>query len=291
MHTECWLAIGPDAGTEYAGQRGSFHTFSAQGSGCLMIGVGSTRQGALAELKAAREGQDVPRQRPERSVTSSCSSAFRALEAAGHDTLGEIAAMAPLFLESLKTGFVLMRSRPHTGAVCGGLDQLMIASPMVRAGDYEMTPRYLEHWLHQMALDGQIFHVSDVDLAPAVLYKRWDLDDFMYLIVAAQWIVHRNDQEMLLRLAAKCTHMLRVMLDVADPGTGLIASHDVFPDCPALECGRTGMAYPAMGNGLWYEALRWWEGLTARLGETALSVRIRSHCRNPAQPFCRIVPG
>ena len=42
---------------------GSIHTFSAQGSGCLMIGIGSTREGALAELNAAREGQDLPRKR------------------------------------------------------------------------------------------------------------------------------------------------------------------------------------------------------------------------------------
>lgn len=112
-------------------------------------------------------------------------------------------------MESLKTGFVLMRSRPHDGAVTGGWDQLMIASPMVRMGDEEMMPRYLEHWLHQYQLDGQIFHVSDFDLSPAMLFRRWDLDDFMYLIIAAQWIAHAGDEEMLDRLAAKCTHMLR----------------------------------------------------------------------------------
>ena len=184
--------------------------------------------------------------------------------------------MAPLFLESLKTGFALMRSRPHTGGICGGLDQTMLSVPMVRAGDDEMTPRYLEHWLGQVALDGQVFHVSDVDLSPAVIFKRWDSKEFTYLIDAAQWIAHRNDQAMLQRLSAKCTHMLRVMLDQSDPKTGLIACRDIFPDWPPLECGRIGIAYPAMGNGMWYEALRWWEGLTARLGENVLSARIRS---------------
>ena len=63
MHTECWVAIGPDAGAEYLGQNGSRHTFMGQDSGCLMIGIGSTRVGALAELNAAREGQELPRQR------------------------------------------------------------------------------------------------------------------------------------------------------------------------------------------------------------------------------------
>ena len=302
MHTECWLAVGPDAGTDYTGQTesmhmfsasptddvaswkkgskkekrlGSLHTFSAQGSGCLMIGIGSTREGALAELNAAREGQELPRKRQAERYQR-VEQRLPRLEAPGHETLSEIAAMAPLFLESLKTGFVLMRSRPHTGAICGGLDQTMLASPMVRAGDYEMTPRYLEHWLHQVALDGQIFHVSDVDLSPAVMFKRWDSKEFTYLIDAAQWISHCNDQEMLRRLSAKCTHMLRVMLDQSDPKTGLIACRDIFPDFPPLECGRIGIAYPAMGNGVWYEALRWWEGLATRLGEKALSARIRS---------------
>ncbi len=180
-----------------------------------------------------------------------------------------MAALIPPFLESLKMGFVLMRSRPHTGAVCGGWDQLMIAAPMVRAGDYDMPPRYLERWLHQMALDGQIFHVSDVDLGPAALFKRWDMDDFLYLIVAAQWIAHGDDQAMLARLAGKCTHMLRVMLDEAESGTGLIAARGIFPGWPPLESARTGIICPALENGLWFEALRWWEGLTARLGETA----------------------
>ena len=299
MHTECWLAIGPDSATKYIGQTesmhlfpadeiasfkdgskkvrqlGSLHRFSAQGSGCLMIGIGSTREGALAELNAAREGQDLPRKRQSERYDR-VEQRLPRLEAPGHETLGEIAAMAPLFLESLKTGFALMRSRPHTGAICGGWDQMLVASPMVRAGDYEMTPRYLEHWLHQVALDGQIFHVSDVDLSPAMLYKRWDFDDFMYLIVAAQWIDHCNDPEMLRRLSAKCTHMLRVMLDQCDGKTGLIASRGIFPDWPTLECGRTGITYPAMENGVWYEALRWWEGLATRLGEKALSARIRN---------------
>ena len=293
MHTECWLAIGPDSETRYVGKpsrciwfadevaswkegnqkekkSGSLHTFSAQESGCLMIGIGSTREGALAELNAAREGQKLPRKRQSERYER-VERRLPRLEAPGHETLGEIAAMAPLFLESLKTGFALMRSRPHNGGVCGGLDQTIISCPMVRAGDYEMTPRFLEHWLHQVALDGQIFHVSDVDLSPAVVFKRWDSKEFTYLIDAAQWIDHCDDSTMLDRLSAKCTHMLRVMLDQSDPKTGLIACRDIFPDWPPMESGRTGVTYPAMANGLWYEAIRWWEGLAARLGEQALA--------------------
>jgi len=115
-----------------------------------------------------------------------------------------------------------------------------------------------------------------VDLGPAVLFKRWDMDDFLYLIVSAQWIAHADDGDMLARLAAKCTHMLRVMLDQADPQTGLIAARGIFPDWPPMESGRTGITYPALENGLWYEALRWWEGLAARLGEQPLSMRVKA---------------
>lgn len=279
MHTECWVAVGPDAGAEYAGAEavagGGRHTFSASDRGCLVIGIGSTRQGALAELEAAREGQDLPRRQQEARYAEIVARAPR-LEVAGHETVEEITALIPPFLESLKTGFVLMRSRPHTGAICGGWDQLMIASPMVRAGDYEMTPRYLEHWLHQQALDGQIFHVSDVDLGPAVLFRRWDFDDFLYLITAAQWIAHQDDGPMLQRLGRKCTHMLRVMLAEADPQDGLIAARGIFPDWPPMESGRIGVAFPALENGSWYEALRCWEGLAARLGEEALGEQIRA---------------
>ncbi len=63
MHTEAWVAVGPEEATAYAGQEGSLHTFSARDGGCLMVGVGSTRTGARAELEAAREGQEAPRQR------------------------------------------------------------------------------------------------------------------------------------------------------------------------------------------------------------------------------------
>ncbi|HEY3397625.1 MAG TPA: hypothetical protein VGM19_08205 [Armatimonadota bacterium] len=280
MHTEAWVAFGPGENARYAGSRpvaggtAARHTFMAEGSGCLIIALGSTRQGALAELKAAREGQDLPRRRQEERYARIAARAPR-LEVAGHETVSEIAALIPPFLESLKTGFVLMRSRPHTGAICGGWDQLMIAQPMVRVGDYEMTPRYLEHWLHQIRQDGQIFHVSDVDLGPAVLFKRWDFDDYLYLMLAGQWIAHTDDQEMLQRLAAKCTHMLRVMLDEADPQDGLIAGRGIYPDWPTLETGRVGLAFPALENGAWYDALRWWEGLAERLGETVLCARIR----------------
>ena len=281
MHTECWLAVGPDAGAGYAGSEpvpgteGVRHTFSAAGSSCLIIAFGSTRQGALAELEAAREGQDLPRRQQEERYAQIVARAPR-LQVAGHETVEEITALIPPFLESLKTGFVLMRSRPHTGAICGGWDQLMIASPLVRAGDYEMTPRYLEHWLHQQMLDGQIFHVSDIDLGPAVLFKRWDFDDFLYLITAAQWIAHMDDGPLLQRLGRKCTHMLRVMLAEADPETGLIAARGIFPDWPTMESGRLGIAWPALENGSWYEAVRCWEGLAWRLGEAPLAARLRA---------------
>ncbi len=248
MHTECWVAIGPDSGAEYAGQNGALHTFSTRDAGCLMIGIGSTRAGARAELNAAREGQELPRQRQLQRYDKVARRA-PCLIVEGHPLLEEIAALIPQFMESLKTGFVLMRALPHTGAICGRWDQNGgLSTHGALRDDFEMTPRCLEHWLHQVALDGQIFHVSDVDLSPAVLYKRWDLDDFMYLIAAAQWIAHRDDRAMLLRLAAKCTHMLRVMLEEADPVTGLIASRGIFPDWPPMEVGRTGITYPALSR-------------------------------------------
>ena len=291
----CWVAVGGDQHTTYAvapapadslpppGPPGlpvtdpspaMLHTFAATGSARLYLGIGSTRQGALAELGAAREGSglhartqarryaEVGRRRP-------------VLRVAGHPVLGEVADLIPVFMESLKTGFALMRSRPHDGAVCGGWDQLMISSPMVRMGDREMVPRFLEHWLHQFQFDGQVFHVSDFDLSPALIFERWDLDDFMYLIVAAQWISHAGDEAMLERLAPRITHTLRVMLRCAHPELGLIPCRGIFPDWPPLDTGRKGITYPAMETGLWYEALRWWEGLCLRLGEEVLSARLR----------------
>ena len=96
-----------------------------------------------------------------------------------------------------------------------------------------------------MAINDQLGHVSDVDCSPGeLLYRRWDFDDFMYLLIAAQWIDHNNDTEMLRRLAPKCTHMLRVMMDQSDQKTGLVASRGIFPDWPPLECGRTGISFP-----------------------------------------------
>ena len=184
-------------------------------------------------MKAAREGQKLPRKRQSERYES-VERRLPRLEAPGHETLGEIAAMAPLFLESLKTGFVLMRSRPHTGAICGGLDQAIIASPMVRAGDQRddsALPRTL-------AAPSGIRRPNSTCRRCGPVSGRHvqavGLKDFVYLITAAQWISHCNDQELLRRLTAKCTHMLRVMLDDADPKTGLIPCRDIFPDFPPL---------------------------------------------------------
>ncbi len=256
-------------------QEGTQHIFSARDTLSMCIAIGSTRQGALAELEAAREGSGLPRERQERRYQAVVERRPQ-IEIEGYPLLSEAAAMIPLFMESLKTGFTLMRSRPHDGAITGGWDQLMIASPMTRMGDDEMVPRYIEHWLHQYQLDGQIFHVSDYDLSPFMLFHRWDLDDFMYLIISATWITHKKDRAMLDRIAGHCTHMLRVMLRDADGETGFIASRGIFPDWPPLDTGRKGITYPAMETGLWYEALRWWESLVEDLGESALAEKIRS---------------
>lgn len=283
-HTECWVAVGPaDTHTDYAGSepckngtvQEKVHAFAADGTGQLCIAIGSTRQGALVELEGTREGTEPARSRQIRRYHQVVQRR-PALEIERQPLLTETAAMIPVFLESLKTGFTLMRSRPQDGAITGGWDQALITAPMMRAGDYEMPPRWLEHWLHQFQLDGQLFHVSDFDLSPAMLYRRWDTDDFVYLIAVAQWIAHTGDAAMLERLAPRCTHMLRVMLNDADPQVGLIPTRGVFPDWPSGEIGRKGITYPAMEMGLWYEVLRWWEGLAERLGEMPLATNLRS---------------
>ena len=257
-----------------AAQEGFRHAFEALGEVELVVGLGSTRDGALAELAAGREGSQRAGQR-QRFRFSQVAARSPRLQLPSHPELSEALVQIPLFLESLKTGFALMRSRPHDGAVTGGWDQLMIASPMARLGDPDMVPRYLEHWLHQFQLDGQIYHITDFDLSPALLFRRWDLDDFMYLIVAAQWVARTGDEAMLQRLAPKCTHMLRVMLRQADPRLGLIVCRGIFSDWPPLDSGRKGLTYPATETGLWYEALRWWEGLACRLGESQLGRQLR----------------
>lgn len=304
----CWVAVGGDADTHYAvepapadslpppGPPGLAlspavptmqHTFAAIGSARLYIGIGSTRQGALAEVQAAREGAHLAARTQARRYAG-VGKRRPVLRVAGHPVLGEVADLIPVFMESLKTGFALMRSRPHDGAVCGGWDQLMISTPMVRMGDEEMVPRFLEHWLHQYQFDGQVFHVSDFDLSPALIFERWDLDDFMYLIVAAQWISHAGDEAMLERLAPRITHTLRVMLRHAHPELGLIPCRGIFPDWPPLDTGRKGITYPAMETGLWYEALRWWEGMCQRLGEAVLAVRLRETAEKIRQCYARL---
>ena len=76
----------------------------------------------MAELNAAREGQDLPRKRQSERYAR-VEQRLPRLEAPGHETLGEIAGMAPLFLESLKTGLASdWFHRPHNGTVCGGFE-------------------------------------------------------------------------------------------------------------------------------------------------------------------------
>lgn len=86
----CWVAVGPDPLAAYAAaevrhepgspeyitaepwpragepQTGTVHTFTGDGRVEVMIGLGSTRQGALAELAAAREGSELPTRRQQR---------------------------------------------------------------------------------------------------------------------------------------------------------------------------------------------------------------------------------
>jgi hypothetical protein len=65
------------------------------------------------------------------------------------------------------------------------------------------------------------------------------------------------------------------MLRDAHPELGLIPCRGIFPDWPPLDTGRKGITYPATEVGLWYEALRWWEGLVLRLDEQMLAQQIR----------------
>ena len=73
-------------------------------------------------MAAAREGKALAAGRQARRYAA-VAARRPGLHIEGHPLLDEAAAQVPLFMESLKTGFVLMRSRPHDGAVTGGWAQ------------------------------------------------------------------------------------------------------------------------------------------------------------------------
>jgi len=247
--------------------------WSQQGEMHFQISAGTTIAEAMEELRRVR-ASNSPKDR--------CLEFFRGIarrapsvQMPGHGNIEAIAAHAPLALEGLKLeGDYMLRyganasfMDPHTSHLC--------MRSLLYSGDYAHADNFLGFLADPIRRgpQGQMPEMLAYDGLPNHFFLKWSFQDVAWLGLAGHLCWHSKDQRALKHYATGCEHLLKILEDT-DPETRQFCSVGKWPDLQILEAGRKGRPWVAWEAGLWYEALRNWELLTAKQGDAALSSQI-----------------
>ena len=247
--------------------------WSQQGHIHFQISAGTTLEEAMTELQRVRTS-GPPRDR--------CKEFYRGIadrapsvQMPGHGNIEAIVAHVPLGLQGLKLeGDYMLRyganasfMDPHTSHLC--------MRSLLYCGDYTHADNFLAFLANPVRRgpDGQMPEMLAYDGLPNHFFLKWSFQDVSWLGLVGHLLWHSRDQRALEHYAAGCEHLQRILEDT-DAETRLFCSFGKWPDLQILEAGRKGRPWVAWESGLWYEALRNWELLTAKQGDGALSARI-----------------
>ncbi|MFZ2656776.1 MAG: hypothetical protein WAX69_17720 [Victivallales bacterium] len=239
----------------------------------FQISAGTTYDEALAEW---RRGQASG------IAVNSCKDHYRqisrrgaAIRMPGHRNIEAIAATAPPWLESLKLeGDHMMRyganagfMDPHTSFLC--------MRTLLYGGDYDHVDNFIAFLSDPVRRgpQGQIAEMLAYDSLPDHFFLKWSFQDVSWLALIGHLEWHGRDRQTAKYYTAGREHLLRILSDT-DDSTCLFRSFGKWPDLQLFEVGRKGRPWVAWESGLWYEALRNWELLTARQGDAALALRL-----------------
>lgn len=253
----------------------------------FQISAGTTLAEAMAELQRMRtSGSPAVRcQERYRKVADRAPS----VRMPGHENIEAIVAHAPLGLEGLKLeGDYMLRY----GASASFMDphtSFLSMRSLLYSADYTHVDNFLGFLADPVRRgpDGQMPEMLAYDGLPNHFFLKWSFQDMSWLGLVGHLLWHSRDRQVLKYYATGCEHLLRILEDI-DVDTSLFCTYGKWPDMQIQEAGRKGRPWVAWESGLWYEALRNWELLTARQGDGALSARIGRTARKLHASFQKL---
>lgn len=243
----------------------------------FQITAGTTYQEASEELERARATRaEVPK----RCLTHYTRIKERAPTAKmpGHPNIATTLAIAPLLMESLKLeGNSGLR---HSAAPQGYIDthtSLMAMRGMLYSGDFEFVDRFL-NFLSDPVRRGPQGNIGTNFFLDGTMddsFPDWTFNDVSFLALIGHLHWHGRGDFGAKHYDVGRNHLLRILKDT-DPETGLFRSRGYWPDHPLKDVGRKGRPWTVNEAGIWYEALRNWEILGMRRGDSEFAGQVRT---------------
>ena len=261
--------------------------WSNRGQMQFQISAGTTLAEAITELQRVRtSGSPTVRcQERYRRVASGAPS----VQMPGHRNIEAIVAHAPLGLEGLKLeGDYMLRYGANASFMDPHTSFLSMRS-LLYSADYTHVDNFLGFLADPVRRgpDGQMPEMLAFDGLPDHFFLKWSFQDMSWLGLVGHLLWHSRDRQVMKHYATGCEHLLRILEDI-DADTSLFCTYGKWPDMQIEEAGRKGRPWVAWESGLWYEALRNWELLTARQGDHEISERIGRTARKLHASFQKL---